>query len=1028
MDRRLPTLLLLLAFLAVSAPAQFRPLRFEQFTIGDGISNNSVNAILQANDGFLWIGTKDGLNRYDGESFRCFKRDPASPSSLPDNYVQSLLEATDGTLYVGTWGGGLCVYDGREGTFRRIDADGRADDYVQCLHQDSRGRIWYGTPNGGLNMIDPGTQARISYSAAPGSAGPFPTSNILCITGGANDNLWIGTGDAGVVKFNTADGSFIRYHSRPHLLNHRTPDAVASIWTETDSTILAGTLHGVDRLDLRTGLWTHDPFFHDSDRVVVDVGPTQVLGDRSGRLWVGTYEYLGLYMIENPGSAGRRIVRLRRENDNPTSLVSNRIRCLYEDRYRNLWIGTEDGLCRLPVTQPFYQYRHLPLRPNSLGGRVVSSIVEDRHGILWVGLAGDGFDRVDPVTGRVMHAWNSPGAPGNLTTNDVTTIAEDRAGTVWIGTMSGGLHRYNSSTGRFTAYRHREGDSTSLCVDWVQQVLETRQGEFLVASNEGLQTFDRARGTFRTYAPAITGGAPSFPVHFAPNVLFEDSRQVLWIGTWLDGLYEYDPASGILHQYMPDANDRHAISSSKITCMFEDSRGAIWVGTHSGGMCRFDRNTGWFRQYSTLDGLGNDVVFGIQEDDRGFLWVSTMNGLAKFNPGGETFRVYDESDGLVYNQFNWRASARGSNGMLYFGGNNGFIGFHPDSIVADSTRPRVTFSSFRVFDKETPTTPLSPGVRSVTLRHDQNFFSIEFGVLDFAPAHKHEFAYMLRGVDPDWVKAGSRRIAYYTNIDEGEYDFLVRASSAEGEWAAQASMIITVLPSWWMTWWFRVLALLALLGAMIAFYKARVHRIVEIERLRLTIASDLHDEIGSNLSSISVDSQMLLQSSTLSPGERELSSDISRTARETVDALRDIVWFITPANKIGADVIFKMKETAAKLLSGMEWTFTVQPGIQFDSYDLETRRHIFLMYKETLTNILRHAGATHCTITAAKSGQRVRLTIADDGVGFNVQEVKASNGLRNLLQRARAIGAMVTITSEEGKGTQIEVDLPHIPS
>ncbi|MDP1676056.1 MAG: two-component regulator propeller domain-containing protein [Bacteroidota bacterium] len=1021
--RQIVTVIAIFFELCIPAVAQFRSMMFGRFTIENGLSNNSINNIIQTKDGFLWIATKDGLNRYDGQSFKHYKHDPSQKKSLPENYVNSLLESSDGTLLVGTWGGGLCLYNNHQETFTRIDGAESADDYIQCMFEDSKGFIWFGTVNGGLNKLDLKTQKIISYRKNFPNSRPFPSNNIMCIVEDDKKNLWVGTGDAGLLKFNYETQTILQFTNQPSDNNTISNNIVLSIFNDRNIGFWVGTQSGFDRFDVALQRWNHFPEIPKKVQPLLTTPVSQILKDRLGRLWVGTYEYAGLFLVEDVGTASPQVLHLRRENDNLTSIISDRIRWLYEDRQNNIWVGTEDGLAKLPVTQPFYQYRHLPLRPTSLHGRVISSIYEGVNEMLWVGLGGNGLDQIDLRNKTITHhTQDSKNSANTLSNNVITSIYEDQDGILWIGTTGGGLNKFHPKANRMEHYFHNEHDTTSLRNNWVQQVLETTQEELLVASEGGLQIFDRKRETFKIYLPDIINGI-TLPKTFSPNALFEDRDGTLWIGTWLDGLFRYNPKTKILNQYMPDGNDPSSISSSKITAITEDSHGYIWLGTHSGGFNKFDKVTGKFHRYSMFNGLPNDVVFGILEDDHGFLWISTMNGLAKFNPNTETFRVYDESDGIVHNQFNWRAYYKNKKRVMYFGGINGFVSFHPDSIKIDSVPPIVAITSFKIFDKEASLQQSLTETKEIILNHDENFFSIEFTVLDLAPLHKHQFEYMLEGVDPQWVNSGIRRTAFYTNIQQGTYSFLVKASNTDGVWGQPIVLKIVILPAWWMTWWFKLLVLVFLLSGGILIYEYRVNQLLEIERIRFNIASDLHDEIGSNLSSISVDSQMLMQSKVFTEKERELSSDISRTAKETVEAIRDIIWFINPKHDIGEDIIFKMKETASKILVGIHWTFDVSPDIRFDTFDLEVRRHIFLIYKETLTNVVRHSKATQCSIEAAKNGNHVRIVIQDNGVGFNVQSVKKNNGLANIYHRAEKIQATIVLTSEEEKGTRLELSI-----
>jgi len=652
----------------------------------------------------------------------------------------------------------------------------------------------------------------------------------------------------------------------------------------------------------------------------------------------------------------------------------------------------------------------------------VSSIVQSENNVLWIGFGGGGFDRTDLRNRQIKHFRNSPDDKNSLSNNDVISIYETRDGKLWICTMFGGLNCFDPEKERFITYTNSADNPESIRLDWVNEVLETSAGVFLIGTNSGLDILDRKTGIFSPFIPE-TNGHLKLASNISVNALYEDSKGSIWIGTWLDGVYCYKPAEKKIKQYLHQENNPSSLSSNKITCILEDSGGNIWLGTHSGGLNKLEIRTDSFTHYTTQNGLPNDVVFGILEDSKSNLWLSTMNGLVRFNPETGLVRIYDYLDGLVNNQFNWRASFKNKDGVMFFGGINGMVSFHPDSIKIDSIPPLVALTSFTVFNRKTVLNQSFSASGEIELEHDQNFFSIGFTALDMAPNEKHKYAYMLEGIDPEWVYSGTRTTAFYTDLRHGTFRFLFKASNADEIWSEPISLSITILPAWWNTWWMKLLGLLTIFGIGILVTRIRFWHLVEIERIRLSIASDLHDEMGSNLSSISVDSQQLMRNKSVNKAGHELASDIYKTTNETIDSIRDIIWFINPKNDGGENTVFKMKEKASTLLAGRNWTFEISEDLHLDSIKLEARRNIFLIYKEALTNIVRHSGAENCIIKLEKQQNSLNMSICYDGRGFDIVDTKKHGGLENIYYRARKINARVDLKSEKGKGTGLSLKL-----
>ncbi len=997
--------------------AQFNPIDFESFTIKNGLSNNSINSILQTKNGYMWIATKDGLNRYDGQKFKIFKTNSSDSLSITENYIMSLYESRNGELWIGTWGAGLCRYDSVFEKFIPIEKESK--DFVQCIGEDKSGKIWFGTERNGLKFFDIKKNKIESFNSLKKFPFNIPADNIMSLLIIDNE-IWAGTWGSGIIKISPSTGKHEQFKIAK---NSKVMDAENNVWDLFNyrGKIFVSSNYGLYFFDRKTKTFHRNPFIPKSIIPQLLTPIRQVVIDHNNRMWIGTYNYQGIYIIDLNNSANK-IIHLKVEGSDEAALICDRIRYLYKDQNKNIWIGTEDGLNKFLWTQMFKQIIYKPERKQGLGGRVVSAIHQSKNGTLWVGLGGSGFDKIDLNKKTFTHIKKSAPNIQNRPVDDVVSISESKSGIIWIATSNNGLHRFNPETQHSKYFTHNQNDKYSIKTNWVQQVLETSTGLMLIGTNDGLQILDEKKEKFYSLNTILPTETQKLPELISVNTLYEDSEKNVWIGTWLNGLYRFNLITKKINHYLPDSKS-NSISGNKISTILEDSDKNIWIGTYNSGLNLFEKKSGKFHKFTTADGLPNDVIYGILEDSSKNLWISTLNGLAKFNRTTKHFRIYRENDGLIDSHFNWHAYFKNLHGEMFFGGLNGLIFFNPNDINIDKTPPKVALTSFKLFEREARLERSLLTTSEIILQHDQNFFSIDFTALDMQPIEEHKFAYRLEGIDPRWVDAGSRTTAFYTDISYGSYKFYVKTCNADGIWSKPVSLNITILPAWWNLLWFKMLIVLLFLILLYSAYQYRVNQLLKIEKLRLSIASDLHDEIGSNLSSISVDSQALLQCDALNPTEKELTTDISRTATETMEAIRDIVWFINPRNDFGEDLLFKMRQTAAKLLTNKNWTFTVSPELKPVNVNLDIKRNLFLLYKEALTNIVKHSQAANCLIHIFNTNNGIIFSIEDDGIGFDVQNITENNGLRNMRLRAEKMNAYFKIESNLGKGTKIQLQI-----
>ncbi|MEI2652462.1 MAG: two-component regulator propeller domain-containing protein [Microthrixaceae bacterium] len=763
--------------------------------------------------GYLWIGTwGGGLNRLDPQTNDIirFRHDPADPHSLSNDLVAAIAEDSRGYLWLGTMGGGLSRYDRVSGTFTNFrhdpqDAGSIASDYVGAIYADAAGKLWlgtggFGTPGAGLDCFDPLTGRFTHYRHDPDDATSLSGDTISAIHPGEAGKLWVATGGFS----------------------------------------LAGD--GLNLFDLATGTATH--FVHDEHdpASLSSNNVTSIYVDREGQTWFGTWGG-GLERLQRSG-AGFAFVHHRNDPYRVDSLSADIVWPLLEDRSGVLWVGTiNGGLNKInPQKQRFGLYRNHPDDPDSLGFDVIGDFYEDGAGGLWVGTWGGGLNLFDRATGKFTRYINDPDDPASFRENTVSAIYEDAARAIWVGTFRG-LDKLDRATGQFTHYSHDDADPASLVNDSVYTILPAGENRMWVGTLGGLDLYDPATGAFTHFRhdPADPASLPDDQI----TAMEQSADGVLWVGFWHGGLAYLDPqawaqGSARFVRFAHNPADPFSLSDNGVWAIRADKHGFIWVGTNA-GLNRLDLATGKFTRFSEKNGLPNSSITCIEKDDSGALWLSTNNGLARLDPATSQFRTYDVSHGLQSNEFNSGACLRSRNGELYFGGVHGFNAFQPETIRDNPTPPPVVLSGFRIFNRLAPV-DLS-GRTPIDLAQQENFIAFEFAALDFHAPHKNRYAYRLEGFDADWVEAGDRRYASYTNLPAGSYTFRVRGSNNDGVWnEAGVALPLRVAPPLWQTWWFRTAALL-LIGALLAVgYRWRVHQVrVQNRKLEQTVAQQTAD-------------------------------------------------------------------------------------------------------------------------------------------------------------------------------------------
>ena len=831
-------LILLLLILPFCLSAQIQQLHFKHLGTQDGLSELDPNCILQDSRGFIWVGTSDGLNRYDGYKFKVFRNNNKDTTSISSNYIQDVAEDRFGNLWIATAGGGLNKYDRKTARFHSYRHDDKninslASDQLSKITVDANGCIWVGTQHEGVSMFNPKSGIFHNYHYRAGDPESLSDNDIMTIYKDSQDNIWIGTVDKGLCVYNRAAQSFTSYKHSANNKSSISGDKVTAIFEDSDQHLWVGTQE--------TGLNLFDPisasfkrFLHEpgNSHSLINNSVQSIAEDENHNLWVGTENGgLSIYSFSEA-----RFISYAHDDVDGSSLSGNSVDIITKDRLGNMWIGVFGGGLNLykKSTTSFAHYNH-NASGTSLSNNFVLKIFEDKKHRIWISTDGGGLDLFNEAKGSFTTFKHNDANKHSIAGDNVLDIFQDEKNDLWIGTWGNGVSVMNPETHSFTSFRHDPSNPGSISGDNIYAIAQTPDKRIWLGTfGDGLDLYDRKTNTFTCFRHD-----PANPKSLACdriNSMFCDSKGNLWLATDDAGLCLFDTKNFTCTSYKHD-DHKNSISNNTASSIYEDHLGRLWICT-LGGLNLFDPYTKHFSVYSTKNGLPNDYAEAVLEDSKGHMWISTNNGLAMLDPTTGKFRNFTTENGLQADEFKQSSALKSSSGLLYFGGVNGFNAFFPDQVMENSYDPTLVFTRFELFNHEvTPSKndgDLSPLVediaesKSITLSHNQSVLSFEYAALDFASPNKKKYAYILEGFDKDWNYVGDKNTAVYTNIPPGEYTFRVKSQNGEGKWSPRIlSLKLTIVPPFWLTWWFEAFAAAMMVGSIYTIYRFRVNSIIK---------------------------------------------------------------------------------------------------------------------------------------------------------------------------------------------------------
>lgn len=1020
-------------------------LKFDQIGLEQGLSQSTVNAIVQDGQGYMWFGTQDGLNRYDGYSINIFKHNPNDKYSITDNRINCLLSDSKNDLWIGTENGGLNRYDPEEGRFYHYLNDENAEftisnNTVTTLFEDSEKNIWVGTISG-INRYNREENNFTRFYFNANTSERLNENAISAICEDADSNIWVGT-HKGLFRYNLKiKQDFIlinEFNTNPAT---QYGDNITSLYISRNGVLWIGSYDQfLKRYDKKTNS------FHSYRNTITNI--ESISEDSENNLWLGSI------------NMSLRILNLKSNQVSRIKMIQNDpINTIYVDAHEIVWLGTSfRGI--FIYNQYNNRFKHYLNDPNNPS--VVMALLEDEEGGMWVGTYGNGLKYFDSQRNEVTTYRHEPSDPNSISSDKIFALCLTKDGALWIGTIGGGLNYFDRVTGKFKKYLQNSPiDIRGLSNNDITALYESFDGELMIGNvTGGIDVFDRRTKTFSHYYPDIdipnTIGAGR-----SVTVIRRDQAGTLWAGT-LNGLKKFDKNLNKFIDYglKQKAGDQNGDNESVTSLLFTEQ--FIWIGTSRNGLIRYSPDTHSSITYTSDDGLPDNVILGILPDNSGNLWLSTNKGISRFDSESEKFKNYDINDGLQEKEFNQGAYFKSQIGEMFFGGVNGFNSFYPNEIEDNNFVPPVYFTSFSVFNEKLHLPNPIPDNYTIELTYDQNFFSFEFVSINFTSPEKNEYAYKLAGFDNDWhIAKAQQRIASYTNLDPGTYLLRVMGSNNDGIWNEEGSRITIIInPPYWMTWWFRSLGIFLLLSLGLMVYNRKVaalkkdkalqqeisRRLIEKqEEERSRIALGMHDSIGQDLLLIKNRLMLIMKKKSEKIAQADGSDDDIKEYKLTVqEDINQISEEISSVLKNVREISHNLRppdldqlgltETIKSILLNMRKSTTIKvSGVienidEFLVKDLEI--NFVRIVQEALGNIIKHSEATECNVEVSNINKKILLKINDNGKGFVKSDLtKRKNqtmglGLTGMTERVRILDGTFRIESEPGQGTQIEIEIP----